>query len=121
MAISATTSVANRLAALRGDDRDRRHRCRPAHRCGARRLRVRARPRGARLLRHMRGVRRGTHRPLSTPPVAICAPNAFKGTLSALAAAKALALGVRDAGAGAIVMPVADGGDGTLDVLLAAR
>jgi glycerate 2-kinase len=32
-----------------------------------------------------------------------------------------MALGVRDAGADAIAIPVADGGDGTLDVLLAAR
>ncbi len=66
-------------------------------------------------------MRLGTHRLLSAPPVAVCAPNAFKGTLSALAAAKALGLGVRDAGASAILVPVADGGDGTLDVLLAAR
>jgi glycerate kinase len=51
----------------------------------------------------------------------ICAPNAFKGTLSAQAAAAAMARGVRDAGAVAVEMPVADGGDGTLDVLLAAR
>jgi glycerate kinase len=69
----------------------------------------------------VRGVRRGAHRPLSATPVAVCAPNAFKGTLSARAAAKALALGVRDAGAHAVELPVADGGDGTLDVLLAAR
>jgi glycerate kinase len=67
------------------------------------------------------GVRGRPHRPLSAPPVAVCAPNAFKGTLSAQAAATSLALGVRDAGAEAIVIPVADGGDGTLDVLLAAR
>jgi glycerate 2-kinase len=66
-------------------------------------------------------VRRGAHRTLSAPPVAVCAPNAFKGTLSARAAAKALALGARDAGARAVEVPVADGGDGTLDVLLAAR
>jgi glycerate 2-kinase len=66
-------------------------------------------------------VRRRAHRILSAPPVAVCAPNAFKGTLSAQAAAKALGLGVRDAGALAILVPVADGGDGTLDVLLAAR
>jgi glycerate kinase len=65
-------------------------------------------------------MRRGTHRPLSAAPVAVCAPNAFKGTLTARAAAKALALGARDAGARAIEMPVADGGDGTLDVLLGA-
>jgi glycerate kinase len=53
--------------------------------------------------------------------LAVCAPNAFKGTLSAHAAAAAMARGVRDAGAAAIEIPVADGGDGTLDVLLAAR
>ena len=51
----------------------------------------------------------------------VCAPNAFKGTLSAHTAASAMARGVRDAGATAIEIPIADGGDGTLDVLLAAR
>jgi glycerate 2-kinase len=51
----------------------------------------------------------------------VCAPNAFKGTLSARSAATAIARGVRDAGAHPIEVPVADGGDGTLDVLLAAR
>jgi glycerate kinase len=65
----------------------------------------------------MRGL---AHRSLSAPPVAVCAPNAFKGTLGARAAATALALGAGDAGARAIAVPVADGGDGTLDVLLAA-
>jgi glycerate kinase len=54
------------------------------------------------------------------PPQAVCAPNAFKGTLTASAAARALARGVADAGWGARQLPVADGGDGTLDVLLAA-
>jgi glycerate kinase len=54
------------------------------------------------------------------PPLAVCAPNAFKGTLSAAAAADALARGVADAGWAARRVPVADGGDGTLDVLLAA-
>ena len=53
--------------------------------------------------------------------VAVCAPNAFKGTVTAQAAAAALARGVRDAGMDAIEMPVADGGDGTLDVLLRTR
>ncbi|MGA7987163.1 MAG: glycerate kinase [Candidatus Dormiibacterota bacterium] len=64
---------------------------------------------------------RGTDRPLSAIPVAVCAPNAFKGTLSARAAAIALGRGVADAGARPIAVPVADGGDGTLQVLLAAR
>jgi len=59
--------------------------------------------------------------PAGRYPLAVCAPNAFKGTLSAHAAAAAMARGVRDAGADAIEIPVADGGDGTLDVLLAAR
>jgi glycerate 2-kinase len=63
----------------------------------------------------MRGL---ADRPLSTPPVAVCAPNAFKGTLSARAAATAVALGAGAAGARALAVPVADGGDGTLDVLL---
>ncbi len=49
----------------------------------------------------------------------LCAPNAFKGTLSAPAAAAALAAGVRDAGAEPTMVPMADGGDGTLDTLLA--
>jgi glycerate kinase len=53
--------------------------------------------------------------------VAACAPNAFKGTLSAHAVSQAMARGARDAGAVAIEIPVADGGDGTLDVVLAAR
>lgn len=51
----------------------------------------------------------------------MCAPNAFKGTVTAQAAAAAIARGVRDAGADAIEIPVADGGDGTLDVLLRTR
>jgi glycerate kinase len=55
------------------------------------------------------------------PALVVCAPNAFKGTLGAQAAAAAIARGVRDAGAVPVEVPVADGGDGTLDVLLAAR
>ncbi len=51
---------------------------------------------------------------------AVCAPNAFKGALGAREAAAAMAAGVRDAGGSAVEVPVADGGDGTLDVLLAA-
>ncbi|MBJ7593548.1 MAG: glycerate kinase, partial [Candidatus Dormibacteraeota bacterium] len=53
-------------------------------------------------------------------PRVVCAPNAFKGTLSAAGAARALARGVTDAGGVAASIAVADGGDGTLDVLLAA-
>jgi glycerate kinase len=50
----------------------------------------------------------------------VCAPNAFKGSLDARAAAAALARGVAAAGADPVEIPVADGGDGTLDVLLGA-
>jgi glycerate kinase len=47
----------------------------------------------------------------------IAAPASLKEVLSAVAAAEALAAGLRSGGAEAIAMPVADGGDGTLDVL----
>lgn len=50
----------------------------------------------------------------------LIAPDSFKGTFSATAVAEAIAAGVREAGAEADVCPVADGGEGTLDVLLAA-
>ncbi|HEX6538117.1 MAG TPA: glycerate kinase [Candidatus Dormibacteraeota bacterium] len=50
----------------------------------------------------------------------VCAPNAFKGSITAGDAAAAMARGVVEAGALATVVPVADGGDGTLDVLLAS-
>lgn len=57
--------------------------------------------------------------PVARPLRVLCAPNAFKGTLSAPAAAAALAAGVRDGRAEATLVPMADGGDGTLDTLLA--
>ena len=49
----------------------------------------------------------------------ICAPNALKGCLSAVDAAAALARGASrvDSGVVAEQLPIADGGDGTLDVL----
>ncbi len=52
----------------------------------------------------------------------LCAPQAFKGTLSALAAAQAMAEGARRAlpQAKVVVAPMADGGDDTLDVLVTA-
>jgi glycerate kinase len=49
----------------------------------------------------------------------IVAPNAFKGCLTAHEAADAIARGVSSAGAEPETLPVADGGDGTLDVLVA--
>src|SRR5438034_8735512 len=48
---------------------------------------------------------------------AIAAPASLKGVLPALAAADALADGLRAGGAEAVAVPVADGGDGTLEVL----
>ncbi|WP_152190706.1 glycerate kinase [Georgenia satyanarayanai] len=53
----------------------------------------------------------------------VVAPDSFKGSLSALAAARAMAAGARRAlGPGATVtaVPMADGGEGTLDALLGA-
>jgi glycerate 2-kinase len=48
---------------------------------------------------------------------AIAAPTSLKSVLSASAAADALARGLRAGAADAVAVPVADGGDGTLDVL----
>lgn len=48
---------------------------------------------------------------------ALAAPASLKGVSSAPAAAEALADGLRRGGAEAVAFPVADGGDGTLDVL----
>jgi glycerate kinase len=52
----------------------------------------------------------------------VIAPNAFKGSLSALDAAEAIAEGVRAAAPDAdlVLVPIADGGDGTVDALVAA-
>ncbi|MFA5889709.1 MAG: glycerate kinase [Actinomycetota bacterium] len=50
----------------------------------------------------------------------IVAPDKFKGTLTGAEAAEAIARGLRSAGADADVSPVADGGEGTLDALVAA-
>lgn len=55
------------------------------------------------------------------PPVrALLCPASLKGVLTARAAAAALAAGVRGAGAEAVELPVADGGEGTADALHAA-
>src|SRR2546422_7372219 len=57
------------------------------------------------------------------PHVILVAPAAFKGTLGPRQVAEALAAGVRRAVPGASVLecPVADGGNGLLDVVLPAR
>jgi len=53
----------------------------------------------------------------------VVAPAAFKGALSAADAARAIAAGIQLAATGSEVrlVPVADGGEGTLDALVAAR
>ncbi|MGW2093148.1 glycerate kinase [Promicromonospora sukumoe] len=52
--------------------------------------------------------------------IVVC-PDSFKGSLSASEVASAIAEGVQDAAPGAVVtrLPMADGGEGTLDALLA--
>ena len=50
---------------------------------------------------------------------ALVAPDSFKGTFTAGQVAAAIAAGLRAAGREAIELPVADGGEGTMDVLAA--
>lgn len=60
--------------------------------------------------------------PAATPaPTIVCAPDSFKGSASAPAAAAALARGARAVfpRASVVELPFADGGEGTLDALLA--
>ena len=47
----------------------------------------------------------------------LCCPDSFKGTATAREAAEAMASGVRDAGAEPVVAPMADGGEGTAELL----
>jgi glycerate kinase len=51
------------------------------------------------------------------PTQVLVAPDSFKGTLAAREVANAIAEGLRAAGRAASVMPVADGGEGTLEAL----
>src|SRR5690349_8352813 len=53
----------------------------------------------------------------------VVAPDKFRGSLSAADAARALARGVRAADPSAVVdeVPMADGGEGTVEALVAAR
>jgi glycerate 2-kinase len=53
--------------------------------------------------------------------LAIAAPDKFRGSLTAAEAADAMAAGLEAAGFEARRIPLADGGEGTLDALLAAR
>ena len=56
---------------------------------------------------------------LERAPVLV-APDSFKGTLAAGAVARAIGDGLRDGGREAVELPIADGGEGTMDVLVAA-
>ncbi len=55
------------------------------------------------------------------PPLVLCCPDKFRGTIDAPAAAAALARGVEATGLRALAHPLADGGEGTLDAVLAAH
>src|SRR5205085_1203232 len=60
------------------------------------------------------------HRPVANPNALVC-PDKFRGTLTAQEAAAAIAAGLHAAGFACVrELPLADGGEGTLDVLLAA-
>ncbi|MDP9189849.1 MAG: glycerate kinase, partial [Actinomycetota bacterium] len=50
----------------------------------------------------------------------LVAPDSFKGSFSATEVAEAIGRGVRAGGAEAELLPAADGGEGTMDVLLGA-
>lgn len=53
-------------------------------------------------------------------PTVVVAPDSFKGTYGARAVAEAVARGLTAAGAEPIVRPIGDGGEGTMEALLAA-
>ena len=52
-----------------------------------------------------------------SPSFVVCSPDKFRGSLTAREAAEALAAGVRRSGREALALPLADGGEGTLEVL----
>jgi glycerate 2-kinase len=54
------------------------------------------------------------------PGPVLVAPDSFKGTFSATEVAAALARGLRAGGQAVVELPVADGGEGTMDALLGA-
>src|SRR5438128_11699468 len=65
---------------------------------------------------------RSARRERACRSVALACPDKFKGTLTAAQATAAAAAGLRRAGFDEVrELPLADGGEGTLDALLAAR
>src|SRR3954447_12159575 len=80
----------------------------------------RARPRGLSGANRLRGARRRRRARVSSGALSLpvlVAPDSFKGSFSAADVAAAIAAGLRDAGREAVELPVADGGEGTMDVL----
>jgi glycerate kinase len=65
-------------------------------------------------------VRAGRSAPRAGPLPALVAPDSFKGTFSAREVAAAIADGLRSAEREARELPVADGGEGTMEVLVSA-
>ncbi len=55
-----------------------------------------------------------------SPAPVLVAPDSFKGTMSATEVAAAVAAGLRSAGREAVELPVADGGEGSMDALFTA-
>lgn len=53
-------------------------------------------------------------------PLVLVAPDSFKGTFSAAEVAEAVSAGIAGHGAEAVPLPVADGGEGTMEVLVRA-
>jgi glycerate 2-kinase len=54
---------------------------------------------------------------LTSPRAVLVAPDSFKGTFSAAQVAAALSRGLRAGGREAVELPIADGGEGTMDAL----
>ena len=57
---------------------------------------------------------------MTAPTAVLVAPDKFKGTFTAAEVAAAIARGLRAGDRDAVELPVADGGDGTMDVLVSA-
>ncbi len=53
--------------------------------------------------------------------IVVCAPDKFRGSLDTEEAADALAEGARAAGCEAVTHPLADGGEGTMELIRRAR
>src|SRR3954447_26824975 len=107
---AACTSAGDRRPTFRQRSRARAAvaRCRTNRRCRTGRRRAGgSRPAGRRRSR------------CKYPRVVLVAPDSFKGTFSASQAAHAIAEGLREGGLEAEELPIGDGGEGTMDALVA--